>query len=112
MIALLGLALLSSCNIDFKGMVQLQQEIAEKVPCKEVQLNVDNDSELKVTLVNSSYNDSSAEAKARLSLLIGKMALAHKKLMRHIKQGTTFFVDETNLAIARVRQTDSYPMQL
>jgi hypothetical protein len=112
MTTVVTLALLSSCNTDFRGMLELQQEISRKVPCKEVQLNVKDGSELKVTLVNSPYNDSSADAKAQLSILIGKMASEHKELMHQIKHGSTFFVNESSFAIAKVTQTDSYPMQL
>jgi hypothetical protein len=104
--------LLFSCNTDLKGLLELQQEVVKKVHTDDVEVNLDDNTQLTVSITNSPYCDSSDEVKQRLSEEIGLMALRHKKLTSSIKEGYTAFIRSSFYVIAYSRSSKSFSMNL
>jgi len=101
------LFLFSCANLN--EMSELKTQIEHKYHFEHVLVDLNNNTNLKVSLVNTSYNDSSKESKQQLATAIGVMTPLYMK-SGHITKGEVLFVKGESNLIANVSLSESFDM--
>ena len=114
---ILLLTFLASCG-DFKAevmqMTQLKDKIEQKFKLHDVGINMnttDGKTYLKIQLVNTPYNDSSADVKQTLADSIGALCRAdfHDT---SLSGGTLMFVRKNNYGVLKTETANGYDLHI
>jgi len=105
---------IAACNFSgtMKDVLALSGEIKDHYHCDNTNITINNSTEIKVKLENSTYNDSSDEVKQRVSDEIGHMVLKYPSLSKGLDEGYTIFSDKSGNGIVSVSNSSSFPMHL
>ena len=107
------MTLLVSCsNVTNKlsFMHELKESISEKYDIEEVELKMNNGSNLIVIIKDSKFKNYDSKKKQRISRAIGKISTNLRDDGETIKSGTVRFVSEENYGIVETSDSEDFNM--
>ena len=98
---------------DFKLMGKLQDTLSHIYKTDNIEVNITNGEYIQVSLVNSTYKDSTNEQKSRVSKDIGKIVIqVYKNSQTKLKEGAVNFVNSKNYGVVNTSNSVAFDMYL
>lgn len=101
----------TSCKMELKEGIALQKEVSERYQLEDVLVQISND-QIRVVIANSTYKDSSAAVKTRVSNEIGVIVSSFPRIRKQVVSGITRFIDSNTVQGVKLAAQSDYPMQL
>ena len=104
---------LSCGNItsEIKEMRSLQETIEKRFGFKDISMKIVNGQALEISVLNSSYNDSSDDARQRMADSIGSVCSGYMHDAK-LTKGTVAFAKGLSGGLINASESKSYPMHL
>lgn len=92
-------------------VAQLTEVISEKYDVEQIEIKVNNNETLTITLVNADLENSGPSEKQNMAMEIGRITMSQEKGL-NFESGVVNFVQKSNYAIVTTTDSETYDMFL